>query len=346
MFQSTILPMSYPVTPFTALQWDASLASTLADASAALARLDGRVCASSVRTSWKLRAGWAGYAAALQLQQSPLEEIDIIAERCSLRLPARPVPRTEDEPFAAYEGWFSQLNEADGRHWTENLPFTFERPAGWDDSPALIRALTLLDQFSRADRTSAPWLAFPVLLRRLGIARIALPCMVVGDAAQRSLRDARPALLKRLLKQVTRAAEAGLERLDRLETNTRRAAITIASEHRPGKLETLSRITLSRPCVAARSAAPLLGLTISGAGKLLERAVRLSLLTEISGRGTWRTYVAPDVAVALGVCAAPRGRPQSLSTMAPDAAIILSNFEREMAEIDAMLEKLGIDREL
>lgn len=328
--------------PFTAVLWDPALADALADASAALARLDARVCASLLKASWRIRASWTGYAAALQLQQSPLEEIDIIAERCGLRLPARPVPRTEDEPFAAYEPWFFRLNEPDGHHWAEDLPFTFDPPAGWREAPALVRALTMLDAVVRADRTMGAWLSFPGLLRRFGLTRIALPCMVIGDATQRTLRDARPAQLKRLLKQITRAAGEGLERLERLEANTRRAAAAIAREHRAGKLTDLVQIALTRPCLAARSAAPLLGITISGAGKLLERATALGFMAEISGRGSWRTYVTPDIAIALGERSAERGRPVTAQFTTSAVVDILHAFESEMAEIDARLERLGI----
>lgn len=49
---------------------------------------------------------------------------------------------------------------------------------------------------------------------------------------------------------------------------------------------------------------------MSGADKLLERATRLGLLVEISRRGTWRSYVTPDIAVSLGLVAPMRGRPR------------------------------------
>jgi hypothetical protein len=81
------------------------------------------------------------------------------------------------------------------------------------------------------------------------------------------------------LKHLRRAAEDGLVRLDRLEDHARTAA-AIARERRPGLLADLGRLTLTQPCLAARTLAPLLGLTISGAGKLLERATRLGLLVE------------------------------------------------------------------
>lgn len=328
--------------PLTALPWTSALADALAQASTALARLDARVSASSLRPGWALRASWAGYAQALHLQLSQTEEIDIIAQRCNLRLPGRALPRTEDEPFAAYDGWLALLSEPEGRHWSEGLPFTFDPPEGWQDAPLLIRALHLLDAAARADRTINPWLAFPLTLRRIGLTRHALPCMALGDPSQRFASDPRPVLLRRLLKAMQKRAEDGLDRLERLEATTRRAATALAKEHRPGKLADLGRLTLTRPCLAARSLAPLLNLTVSGAGKLLERAAALGLMVEISGRESWRTYVAPDVAIALGLHPADRGRPPSATSPAPEVQSILSSFDAEMADIDARLRKLGI----
>ncbi|HQS96532.1 MAG TPA: hypothetical protein PK823_08565, partial [Novosphingobium sp.] len=213
------------------------------------------------------------------------------------------------------------------------------------DAPLLVRAFHLLDAAARADRTINPWLAFPLTLRRIGLTRHALPCMALGDPSQRFASDPRPVLLRRLLKAVQKRAEDGLDRLERLEATTRRAATALAKEHRPGKLADLGRLTLTRPCLAARSLAPLLGLTVSGAGKLLERAAALGLMVEISGRESWRTYVAPDVAIALGLRRANRGRPPSTTSPAPEVESILSSFDAEMADIDARLRKLGIASE-
>jgi hypothetical protein len=40
--------------------------------------------------------------------------------------------------------------------------------------PALIRALTLLDDWARADGSLSPWLAFPTILQRIDRQRPAL----------------------------------------------------------------------------------------------------------------------------------------------------------------------------
>lgn len=328
--------------PLAALAWTPDLVGSLADAATAIGRLDGRIFRSSVASAWRLRASWTGYSTALRLQQVPLEEIDIIAHYCGIRLAGREPTSTVGEPFAAYQPWLTRLAEPQDRHWREDLPFAFDPPAGWSVAPALVRALTLLDAWARADGSLAPWLAFPVTLRRLGITQTPLPCLVAGDPGQRFALDPRTALLKRLCKQLRRSAENGLERLDRLESHARRCAAAIAGERRPGKLAELVAITFARPCLAARSLAPLLGITISGAGKLLERATRLGLLVETSGRGTWRSYVTPDVALALGLIAPERGRPRLPSLPSPALDSILATFDAELAAIDARLERLGV----
>jgi hypothetical protein len=90
--------------------------------------------------------------------------------------------------FSALEPWRNRLAEKEGRHWREDLPFSFDLPAGWDEAPALARALALLDDWARRDRTITPWLAFPMVLRRMGLTQRTLPCLVMGDPGQRLCR--------------------------------------------------------------------------------------------------------------------------------------------------------------
>jgi hypothetical protein len=121
-------PMTRPPLPFTALAWSPDLAAALAEAAAAIARLDARITVSLVAPAWKLRASWTGYASALRLQQIPLEEIDIIASKCSILLAGRKPPETAWVPEHEFDNWQSALVEASGRHWREDLPFTFDPP--------------------------------------------------------------------------------------------------------------------------------------------------------------------------------------------------------------------------
>jgi hypothetical protein len=333
--------MARDTLPFTATLWNAELAATLADTSAAIARLDARFYVSSYASAWTLRASWTGYAAALSLQHLDTREIDIIGKHCGLRLVGRSTPTNTGDPHVAYTPWLGAIAGSGGRHWREDLPFTFDPPDGWREAPALIRALTLLDVWARTDGTIAPWLGFPIVLHRMGLVGRALPCLVIGDSGQRRAAEPRQALMKRLLKQLGSAADDGLARLDSLEKLARRSATVIAHEHRAGSLADLARLSFARPCLAARSLAPLLDITVSGAGKLLERATRLGLLVETSGRGSWRSYVTLDVAQALGITAPTRGRPRALRQPTPALDGILSAFDAEMAALDARLERLG-----
>ncbi|EQB10338.1 hypothetical protein [Novosphingobium lindaniclasticum] len=333
--------MNHPPLPLCALAWTPDLVSAIADASSAIGRLDARISATVPAPAWHLRASWMGYARALQLQKFEIEEIDIISRECGLQLAGRPRLETAGAPLSALEPWRNRLAEEEGRHWREDLPFSFDLPTGWDEAPALARALALLDDWARRDRTITPWLALPMVLRRMGLTQRTLPCLVTGDPGQRFVQGDRPALLKRLLKQLRRSAEDGLTRLERLENAVQRSAAAISAQHRSGKLTDLGRLALTRPCLAARSLAPRLDLTVSGAGKLLERATRLGLLVEISGRGTWRSYVTPDIAVSLGLVAPMRGRPRLVPAPSPTLDSVLAAFDAELAEFDTRIAGLG-----
>ena len=59
----------------------------------------------------------------------------------------------------------------------------------------------------------------------------------------------------------------------------------------------------------------------------------------MSGRASWRLYVTPDVAIALGMLPAPRGRPPSPSPYTEELDAVLTEFDREMDAIDLLLER-------
>lgn len=97
--------MIRPPLPLTAVPWSAELANVLADASGAIARLDARICASSLAPTWQLRASWTGYGNALRFQNFEIDEIDIISRECGLHLAGRQRLETVGDPFSAIEPW-------------------------------------------------------------------------------------------------------------------------------------------------------------------------------------------------------------------------------------------------
>ena len=304
---------------------------------ASIARLDARIAASPIAPAWMLRASWTGYATALRLQQHEIEEIDVISHFTGVSIPGRPPVATAGDPFGAYAHWTADLAAGSDRHWREDIPFTFDLPDGWSDAPPLARALAVLDFWSRQDNTHAPWLAFPMLLRRMKLTRSILPCLVTGDAGLRFLHGTREAQLKRLLKSLRERADDGLRRLGRLEDYRMRYGAAVDAEHRPGHLPRLGTLALETPFLAARTLVDRFDITLSGAGKLLSRAAEKGLLVETSGRTSWRLYVTPDVGIALGIVAPPRGRPPSPSRSSPALDTVLAKFDIEMAEIDRLL---------
>ncbi len=329
--------MARPSPALIAVPWTAELASALESAALAIARLDARVSASSVAAAWSLRAAWSGYAIALQLQGVEIDEAEVFSWGTGFHLPGRQQRSSLEDPFSAFDPWRRALT-AIGHHWQEQLPFTPELSDGFAAAPALLRACEITRQFAQADRSILPWLWFPILLHRMGITQCPLPSLACGDKALRfgTLQPGPQCL--RLLRQMTKTADRSLATLTMIEDDRRRAIAAFAGLHRPGQLTTLAVALLHHPVTSPDRTAETLGLTLSGAGKLLERAAKVGLVREVSGRRSWRVYAAPDVAVALGLAPALRGRPRkSVQPAAPPKEVedILATFDREMAAFDA-----------
>lgn len=326
--------MATPSPALLDVAWASELAALLEATSLAIGRLDARICASPVRAAWAERASWAGFAAARQGQGAELDEIDIFALACGLPLPQRrPLAFAEDEAKALAD-WQTQLANRSQPHWRELVPVTLDLPPDWRDRPALIRALALTAAHAAANRSAAPWLTQPALFASLGITEAPLPCLVAPDKALRlSPRD--PAIVRRYLKRLAKAAEDGLAQLAAMEADRRRAAAVLATQHRPGALVGLVALLQRRPLLSPAGVAQALGVGLSGAGKLLKRAAELGLLVEISGRQSWRAYLVPDVAVRFGFVSPPRGRPRADPLLTESVDQLLVQFDAEMAAFDA-----------
>lgn len=185
--------------------------------------------------------------------------------------------------------------------------------------------------------TQAPWLELPLLLQRLNATDNVLPCLVVGNKAMRLAPRDRGPITMRSLKALAAAAQDGLSLLTTLERWRFQAAQKLADEFRPGNLEGLLRLLLQSPVISPTRAADALGVTLSGAGKLLERAVSLGLCHEVSGRHNWRLYLTPDLAMRFGFIAAPRGRPPALRMPSPPLDSILAAFDADVAEFELLM---------
>lgn len=70
-------------------RWTDNLVRALVEASAQIARLDERISASLLASSWRLRASWIGYAEAIAAEGNEIEEIDIFGQQCGVPLPFR-----------------------------------------------------------------------------------------------------------------------------------------------------------------------------------------------------------------------------------------------------------------
>jgi hypothetical protein len=234
-------------------------------------------------------------------------------------------------------------------HWNVALPFTAV-PPDFSDWPPLCAAVEILHQWAKADPSTDPWLGLPELLYGMRLSARPLPCLVVGDRGLRQPGRAQPAAAAlRIVRGLTADAEDGLRRLRWLEDDRARAIAAITNEHRPGMLPDLMALMMAAPVMSPEALVRLIPtatggrtISLSGAGKLLNRAAELGLVREVSGRSRgWRIYVLPDIAVSLGF-AAKRGRPAKsgkLPTLLGNDQPITSAMAALDAEMKAIAER-------
>lgn len=333
---TTVPDLSEPI-------WSSKLVARLERTAAAIGRLDARVSASPTAASWHRRASWTGYTRALRAQGAEIDEIDIFGRECAVNLPGRRAMPTHLDDPDALPTWQKQLAQREGGYWRDERAISTDLPADWDKRPAILRALEITARRARADSTITPWLAVPTLLRSMTITQAVLPCLTIGDKALRLAPRDTEAIVLRNLRSLTDRADEGLVRLQVLEDDRLRTAVALQDAHRPGKLLELLTLVQFAPVVSPRMVMRHLDVTISGAGKLLTRAAALDLLVEVSGRQAWRTYLTRDLAIAFGFAIRPVGRPPAPPRALPDFVPALAAFDREMAELDTMLAKLGVD---
>lgn len=316
------------------------MVAAIAAATAAIARLDARICVSPVAKSWATRAAWSGYARALQLQSAEIEEIDVFSWGCGLPLPQRPAIPSHLDLFDRFDEWRAALADEDRLHWRDRLPTAIGDPATAGDHPPLIRALDTLRQLARIDHSIMAWLSLPFALRDRGLAATPLPCLAGGAKAFRMKPRPQEDDWLAVLRALESAATNGLERLHSLERHYRDAQRAIAAKYRPGALPALLALSQHHPILSPQSASNLLSMSIAGASKLLDRAAATGLLVEITQRRSWRQFLTPDIAVAFGYARPKRGRPEKEPPPLPatrELAEVFDAFDEEMARIDRLL---------
>lgn len=316
--------------------------TAIAGCTAAIARLDARICVSSVATAWTRRAAWSGYARALQLQAAEIDEIDVFSWGCGLQAPGRPLRSTTINLFDRFADWREALNAKDTLAWRDALPTAIGEPEGATGHPPLVRALDRVRQHASVDGSAWPWLGLPFALRDLGLSGTPLPCLAGGVKAFRLKRALDDADWLAAIKALTAAADTGLERLAALERLYEEARRAILVEYRPGALPRLMALSHHQPLLSPQSVATTLGLTLAGASKLLERAAATGLLVEITQRRSWRLFLTRDTAVVFGFAAARRGRPRKPPPPLPatrDLAETFAAFDDEMSRIDKLLDR-------
>ena len=296
-----------------------------------------------VARAWRNRAQWMGYARALQLQGVEIDEIDVISWATGVEIPGRQANATLIDPFEHYAGWRSAIADRAERHWREDLPFTPITGDAFARAPRLLRAIEIVGQYARADKGIDPWLALPILLSRLHVTPLPLPCLVGGDKAMRAARYDGERLGSAILRDLRARSIDGLAIARGLEADRRRWIRALSTERRPGLLRALAILWLGQSVFRPEQLAQRLGITRSGAGKLLERAAEHGLLQEVSGRRSWRVYLAPDMARRLGFAPPLRGRPRKAPTLPKEDLGIgatLASFDAEMATLVARYPEL------
>jgi hypothetical protein len=321
------------------------LATAVEASAAAIARLDARVSVSFIALPWRRRASWTGYARALQLQGTEIDEIDVFSWGCGLNLRDRPRRVSATDEFGDFAAWSARLDQPASVNWRDSFPFTPTATDGVRLWPSLLRAIEILRQTVRSDPATDAWLWLPSLLKAHGLSETPLPCLVEGTKALRLRATPTPEEWRAVIRAIGKAASQGLDRLSVMEGFHQQAISLVTSERRPGSLSRLVALSALHPLLSPQAVAELLGLSLPGSGKLLSRAAEMGLLVEVSGRMAWRRYLVPDLAISFGYLASSRGRPaKTPPPEAPDRSLActLASFDTEMRELSAMLSALGI----
>src|SRR3546814_6320951 len=88
-----------------------------------------------------MRAAWTGYARALQLQSTEIEEIDLFSWGCGLKIPGRPAIPSHVDLFDRWDDWRAALRDTDKHQWRDRLPTAIGDPARSEEHTSELQSL-------------------------------------------------------------------------------------------------------------------------------------------------------------------------------------------------------------
>ena len=330
-----------------------------------LTRLDAqlRAAPAAIQNAVLARGLLADIARAWSAAATPLEPLDLYCALHRIALPDPAASRISGGPWALrtlYGGGDWQALAAQVRLLRryaaalDGAPNTLARPVRLADwvgaapalpadaaaAPRLLRALEQLRLALRVDgeRLEA-LLALPWCLADQRLTATPLPGLAIVHrqlALERmDARRVRPVLLARL----GTAASDTLGLLARLASDRAYQHQISADAKKPGNLLRLADLLLACPLVSPQLVAGRLAMGLPEAGQLCQRAARLGLLAEMTGRKSWKIYAAVHVRDRYGIKVRSQPAPTPLPAPTSDPAL------RPMLDaVDALLAEIGSQR--
>ncbi|MBM3546923.1 MAG: hypothetical protein FJX54_08215 [Alphaproteobacteria bacterium] len=238
----------------------------------------------------------------------------------------------EGEGEESRDPWRSELAIAEGTFRDEGHPL---------DLTTLLRALHRW--LAEGGRPSVGYLALIRELARRGVTPAPLSALIRPAGLVR----ASPATwTERAVTSLADAAVGGRHDLIALRQTIEGWRQRLGKRRRQSRLDALVVDLAGMPVTTPSTVARRLGLSVRGASVMLEELARLGIVSEITGRQSWKTYVA-----ATGGAAQDRSRmpgPRQPPQQQPDLSPLLSDADeailRVRAAVDRARERIDRDR--
>lgn len=183
----------------------------------------------------------------------------------------------ETQDIRAFSKWFEMLSS-----WTKE-----------DTLPPPLPSHLLFKEIMEGDP-----LELPIRLYHSGFTHTMLPCLTQPH-------------------KVKSQAEQGLMMLKDLNQHRAILAQRLSHKKHDHRLWHVAALFLKWPALTPSSAAQLLGLSISGAGKLLQRAALAAICVETSGQHNYKLYVSADCVKTFGLGLSTRNKTRHKGPFSP-----------------------------